>query len=873
MLTWQRPTESTYPTDRWQAASGRFHSRFDQFLQTDLVALSQRNITEGLGMLAGNGFYGATQGILNFSLTLSPMDLLGAQADHVAYLIGNALFNISGIVVGAVVLVVVGFVFQMLRTGARPWKKIATSVGLVALFVIMLTGAQASTTTNGSFSPGLGSPGWFATKINSSITTLATAPATALTLADPAALSSVPKAAGCAPYMANLSAAYTKGYGGGDLGSGAIPQIISSMWSNTGLSVWKQTQYGSTPINASGTTGETYGDSIFCHQLDWQAGISAKDQAITTFGSQALADQARAVTKSLAWGAPGDSDMEDRSMIAWAACVNNGSGSFTVRSAFATKHGDGLSGTWIDATMCQKWWNGDDKSLSSFNIGGKASDVTGFYTDDQGVVDFVQTLHGTQTNAGVILVVTYNISAFLLLIVFGGLGIAVIFAKFAGVLMLFAVFFVLITSIASKQDMGSKLVGFLKTYIGFSVFAFGATFVLALITTLSSMISSTGVSVFESGSIMSLIWTGLAPIVAVVILHLIFTKIFKVPSVFKPSSALAWGSAGGAVGGVLGSAMLNRAESRAQNTARGIGQRAKGIAGNYAKGKISVGGRGPGGRTDRKGMMSPSGAASVGATAVSTAGAAAAAGGKLSNHQVRAQKFDKQLLKDAKLFSRGGDPLATAGSRAKTVTAKLPRTPRPEPLTGEAREAHRLGRAATRAANTVAFREKVRALPSAAKNQARDGITKAREAMVVAGKQAADNTRFAVQNPSVAGSILAERTGNAFVKAAGSTARYTAAGTRSAVRGATTFVKAADSPANRAIVRSAGKVALGAVVGGLIAGPAGAVAGVGVGVGRVRHTIHTHTSREDARKVDAWAAHLKSKEESDSPKVAPRETP
>ena len=517
-------------TNRWQVGSSDFHGRFDQFLQTDVITYSQRTITQSQGMQAGNGLYAVTQGILDFSLTLEPLNLLGAEADKIAATIGDALLTNSPVVLGLVVIIIAGVIFSMARSQTRPWKKLGAVVGIVALFAVMVAGASASTggTDGEDYRPGLMSPGWFATTINDSITTIATVPASALVIANPVDGAATPEGTGCYVYLEHLNDKYEARAGNGN----AVPRIVSSLWDASGLSVWKQTQYGSEAYRDS--TGATYGDEVFCHQLDWQSNISSVEQAYTTFGSLTAAKAAGYNSQSAAWGAD-DNDQRDRSLIAWAACENDGAGNFSVRGGFAKQ----TSGSdWITASDCNKWWTEDsDTNLGAFNIGGKASDVTD-KTDDEAIINFIQTLHGNDTNSGLILIWTFGISAFMLMFIFGGLGIAITIAKFAGVVMIVSVFFVMLMALLARSDMGGKLMQYLKMYLGFSVFAFGATLILAMVTILSRMISASGNSVFGQGSIMALIWTGLSAVIAVWLLHLIFTKLFKVPSVFKPSSGV-----------------------------------------------------------------------------------------------------------------------------------------------------------------------------------------------------------------------------------------------------------------------------------------------------------------------------------------------
>jgi hypothetical protein len=88
-------------------------------------------------------------------------------------------------------------------------------------------------------------------------------------------------------------------------------------------------------------------------------------------------------------------------------------------------------------------------------------------------------------------------------------------------------------------------------------------------------------------SLVATIWSGLAPLMAVGIMHMMFTKVMKVPSPFSVSGGLSWGSMmGGAMGGAAFtgvSSLLDRSSSRLKNRATGA---AKGAMGS---GKAAVG--------------------------------------------------------------------------------------------------------------------------------------------------------------------------------------------------------------------------------------------------------------------------------------------
>lgn len=812
------------PTNRWQVGSASFHGRFDQFLQNDLIAYSQRNITQGVGMMTGNGIYVATQGLLSFGLDLQPMNELGATADQTAATIGSALMDNSPVVVAILVLIIGAAVFQMARTGARPWKKLGTTVMVVSLFAIMLAGAQGSTISDaGKFEPGLGSPGWFATTINNSISNLATVPAQALSVVSPVGSMNMPEGTGCYAYLANMNDAYTLGYGIDSGNSGIVPQIVSSLWSSTGLTVWKQTQYGETPYDE--TSGATYGDNVFCHQLDWQSNIPAAAQAKMTFGSEANANQAGFVASSAAWGGT-DNDKIDQSLVAWAACVNDGNGNFTVRDGFKN---DKSGNAWIGEADCRSWWtsSAESASMDKFNVTGKASDVYD-KTDDPAVISFLTTLHGNDTNGGLLLIWTYVASAIGVFIVFGMLGIAITIAKFAGIVMAVTVFFVLIMSLLARQDMGGKVMQFLRTYLGYAVFAFGATFILAMVTILSKMVSDTGMKTFGPGSIMALIFTGLSPLIAVWLLHMVFTKIFKVPGVFKPSSAFAWGAAGGAVGGAFGSGLTSRMEGRGSSMMRRAGRTAASRASEYAMGGAMLNRSSRrGAKNTRQGMMAPVAGGAAGALAGASA-ASAIAGGKVNKNQIRATKFDKGELREARRFRDGIDPNASRAEEFAQRAGKAVKRGR-ERMAGLT--------ASGKSVTSSEGRTELGQRGTAALGSMRTNLTSA-------ASQARNVGKWFYENPSQASAYMAERA------VAGGRRAATTAGRGMAEAGRRLQPVAGDPAAG-----AAARVTAGLAVGTVLGGPVGAVVGGAIGLARAHHGVNVADTKANAKMIADYAAH------------------
>lgn len=827
------PPSRYLSTVRWSEASGEFHGRFDQFLQTDVIAFSQRTVTQSLIMGTGNIFYNVTQGILQFAIDLSPMDALGETADKTAATIGESLYENSPIVAALLVIIVGGVIFSIARGGARPWRRIITASGVIALMAVMTAGASASTTVNGDFRPGLGSPGWIATKINDTVTTIATVPSEALALSTPVVGQGAASGTGCSIYMKNMADRYQDTTDS----TGSIPLIISSLWESTGLIVWKQTQYGSIPYNTQ--TGATYGDEAFCHQLDWQAGVGPTTQAIMTFGTIEKARAAGFAGESTAWGSE-DNDTRDRSLVAWAACEVSQTGSVYVRGQFTLK-ADGSA--WITDADCRTWWT-TDQSLPVFNVGGKASDAAEFGSNPA-VTEFLKTLHGNDNASGLMLVYTYAFSALLIMLVFGALSFSIIVAKFAAVIMIISVMFVLLLSLVSPNSMGSKLLQFLKTYVGFTVFAFAATLILSLVTLMSKLVSQAGSEAFGTGTIMAILWTGASPVIACVLVSLVFTRMLKLPGVFKPSSAMAWGAAGGAVGGTLGNAFAQR-EGRATSMAKGAMNRAGKSATSYALNGAKT--LLPGGRAVRPGRMAPAGAGAAGAGFGGAAGAAAgtaagAAAGRSGARENGKSAVDPKFLAEAQKWA------------ASNRTAKPNRQERMDAIAQKAGHGTRLGLdaavATARASRNVLEEVKSPEFRSELRGRSSAAVTRATTAMKSAGDLIHDDPVLAAQlGAGLAGDSIrrGSRAATAAVRQAAPNA--IAAGWK----GTKTVYGAARSAAAHQGIRDAASVGRGLVLGSIAAGPVGGAVGIAA---EARGVQRRRAERTEQQTIADFTEHLR----------------
>lgn len=605
------------PVARWADATARMHSRIDAGPIGINAELIQRNALQNGGMATGNFMWTTGAGLSSFAINFCLLDSAGGAADQIGATIANTIKDPrNGLLAGLVVIGVFGLLFAGYRRGNMMWKPIMMKAVIVGLFFVMALGATGSTgggtvgadgrVDNGPYRPGVGSPGWVVTKVNNVVASLASAPATALAV-DPgtsAGPSGDPLA--CVNYTASLKKEYTNTYGGGAGAMAAnVPLILSSIWETTGLKAWRTAQFGTA---AEGTMS----DHAWCHLLEQNAkvpiGTSAGSPGSVQMimnrvfnGSGIPAPAARSdFYKSSAFATP-DNVTKDKSIVAWAACrIKNGAtnlndGNSWTTDAFNAGIKDGTKPSGED---CRKVFMTAQDSADAFDWSSNGDEVnkrTDTEDPEAGMElrTFIRTLHGNDIVGGMTSILAYNISALGMLIVFGLIGLAIIVSKVALVVMIIIAFFLMLQALLPGADM-SKLGGFLKTLVGVNLFVFAIQLVFSFVTVFTKMLQVVGEGMLGGDtSLIAMLWSGLAPLVAVAILHMMFTKVMKVPSPFSLSGGLAWGNAmsaaagGAAFAGVSG--LLDRSQSRFRNRASGAVKGSGKAALNTAMSRVTGG--------------------------------------------------------------------------------------------------------------------------------------------------------------------------------------------------------------------------------------------------------------------------------------------
>jgi len=652
---------SLLPIDRWSsAASASQHTRLDANFG-DMTQKVQRGAIDSMAFAAGNTMWQGATELTGFATRFCLLDTMGLTADKGAAILGNALMS-SGLVAAIVGFGLLLLLWRTARRGspADMWKNVTKTVIILGLFGILINGAANTTgsdpgnnnqgTSNNHTSFGTGSPGWFADRVNRTVSSLASVPAESLAK-DSSVLVNPDNTEGgslaCNSYLKNLHDAYTRSYGGSaasDL-QAAIPLTLSSMWENSGMVAWRNAQFGAE---------NPYSIQVYCRQLENIAGAKVTlppgtpgatldDYANTQFALSGVGPGAN--KDSAAWVMPGGLEV-DRAMVAWAACRSADNGAtWTVDAEWAKVGGDSKA---ITPVNCKDWWTkpllGDNSfspSTTGMNWEDSQSAIAKNAAGQPGVQNFLLNWHGNANSAATVVALTFAASSLIILLVFGLLALAIIIAKVAAIVMILVALLVLLIALIPSQGESNKALAFGKFYVGLTIFAFGIQFLFALISLVTGFLVIAGANQFGAGSILSMIWTGFAPVTAVVVLHLIFTKVLKMPSPFKPSAALAYGTAVGGIGAGVGMGidkMVNRGKSKATSMARSGAS----SAGNRTMSAVGIG---PSNSQRRSDSM-----AKTMAPAVNTA---TSAGGKTDNSAVVVKNDKTAEKKDTTVVGAG----------------------------------------------------------------------------------------------------------------------------------------------------------------------------------------------------------------------------
>lgn len=624
-------TSNDRTLNRWKDAASGFHSQFDGFVGTQLIEQAERNLVQGGYMAAGNTFYKITSDMTQFAVNLDVIDGIGSAMDGIVKVFLEALIGVTGATGGGILfgaIVVIVLVLSVFRNARYGMARMFREIGAIAIVVAVVFGLGAAALNHnpgsGKYDPAPGTPGWAVKSVNDGITWLAATPAQVFTNGVEGAvwgneIAPLGGELGCAAYLDEMQNRFEARTVEATSASGAsmvsIATVMDSLWDSTGMRAWAQTQAG---------YSNDYTDKVFCRILDFRSGSSPALAARLTYGEFPYqgghnSDLRAAVeTNALqrAPFAPSSPKNTTASIVAWAACNPTGfsdgrvtwsweSGWENYWGGIEMTAGAGPRGERMgdkDAnTECHNWWTAervlasDGQSVEKeqeipnvFHVKGDRGWITDRAKDADGrVFDFLNSLTGMNVGNGSTATAAYAGGAFFTMLAFGIIAIIVMVAKLFAAMFILALWFVLIGAMFSPANMKDRLLKTGQKFLGTAVFAAMTTLILTFVVVFTRALIRIGMQLWGVGEIGSMIWAGAAPVLALILVHLMFTKVFKLPSPISLRGAQAWSKASvsGAAGAAVGSGIGSYVGSRLGSAAKGAGRK----LGNAALSKVSGG--------------------------------------------------------------------------------------------------------------------------------------------------------------------------------------------------------------------------------------------------------------------------------------------
>lgn len=638
------------PAYRWGDATGGLHTRYSA---TDLTNVQDRVVSvafTGVGFSIGNAAWQSTIRFIEIANRACPLDAIGGLVDKNAAKIGNAIMS-SGIIAGLVAVSIIGIAFRGMR-GGMSWRMMVPKIAALGFFAILLAGASQSTggginDVKGNYKPGVGSPGWFAVTVDRTISELTSAPVAALTT-DSGDLGvgdgGSPQNGGgrdkysnsCRYYINGLNRIYEDSYGSttSEKSLAAVPKSMSAMWEVSGLRAWRKAQFGASNYA---------GNHMFCYALEKEidapvTNSSGDDQfgSIQSVFAKMGVKAPRA--DSFVWYRSSNNDALDMQLVALAQCraTNKSWTKWDIYQLADVKKHERYK---VTSKMCTDAFTksianlgtlqtiNDTKKAAGFNWPPKERDsgldnavtdkISGGilggsstidkYAGSNGNRDFLRALHGDSAGSSIVLTIAFVLSSIMIFAAFGLVAFALLIAKITALMVIFGLYFVLLGMMLPNAD-SSKIGKFAKQYVGLSFFIFGFQLLLAILVLLTKLMIEMGQESFGDNDFISLLWVGIAPVVSLIAMHIMFKKM-GMPSPISMNAGQSWGKAaaagaiGGAAGGAIGAGMMN-------NFGRGAARKAGSAATNYAGNKV----KGSGTPEDRANRMKPGQRAQTGSS-------------------------------------------------------------------------------------------------------------------------------------------------------------------------------------------------------------------------------------------------------------------
>ena len=576
---------------RWNDGASGFYTKFDGFSIPNAVDSASRNLVESPYLSTGHSIWGFTGMLTRNAVSFDAISSFGGYMDIAGGTFVNTLFRMDGnptsnpAVLIIVVLVLVLIVVTIVRSVGRGAGLIFRRVGSIFIIFGILFGMTINAAgtivdqENGSYRPSPLTPGWVVKTMNDSISYLSDSVATALVtgiegiggqlqpndrdtegLFDCRGINDAlwGRLETMATWNSRLDGAQAK----------TIARVMDAMWATTGLETWKRSQLGH---------NNPYADATYCHLLDirstkatpWGAFYALRHQVAAKTGDGTFltyignnTERSSDVSIAAPFNPMTDKDVA-AVMVWWAACkataVNGSDVTWAIRDGWSGYAHDGHTLTAENAPEeCQKGWvsqkgGSNDNFPDIFDVSGDSgwiSDASSKTQNPAAVSDYLRALTGVGAAGNVGGAQAYVAGSIFGLASFGYVDLISFLANLALAGFIFLLWFVLISALMSESPFKERIGKALNQVLGLAIFASMITVIIGLVVTVTRLLILIGDTMFGRGSFFQMIWTGIAPVIALVGVHFFFKKVLKLPSPVSVGGATAWGKAGasGAIG-------------------------------------------------------------------------------------------------------------------------------------------------------------------------------------------------------------------------------------------------------------------------------------------------------------------------------------
>jgi len=589
-------TSQLRPSVRWAEPATMLVGSIHGIGVEQAIDMSNRVFVQATGLKVGGFLNQTTSAMVQTTSSLDFMNSIGGALDllmsNIARLVTDTAQGFEPLIIVVLLAAIVfGFGYSFVRRGGLPMllKRLTGTAILAALLVfavVQQSNAFETADPEPGYQPEIGTPMWAVRIAEDTATGLTDGPARVVssallqqdvTVRDDAADENP---LSCKWFLAAMHQQYERQMSNINAATYSAAEAIDGYWMATGLRVWTDMQLGA---------NNPWAQSVACHLLNARSNEARVTSASSAFlvsrgvelsgvdGAETIAAEVRDATNRAPFARPSAASGYIRQAIFWAACTPTGASmttaaGWTIESPWVGFNGEGATQPLTDPAKCAEFWNAADAASApnEFYFAGSSgkfiSALSGIVdTNDRLMVaDYLSALSGSRggmaTDVGLGQSIAYVVGAFLQLLAFTVLCVIVFFAKLSLVFFAISLWFVLIAALF-KRDVGDLLVKTLKKFFSTLIIASMLSLILSIVALFSRIIDGASASLLGAGSIWAMIFSGLSPALAMWGLHLVFTKILKVPSPFTIRGAMAWSAAGGkgAIAAAAGRAMKGMA--------------------------------------------------------------------------------------------------------------------------------------------------------------------------------------------------------------------------------------------------------------------------------------------------------------------------